>query len=713
MKKPEKKFRHKKRVLALILSIALIVLMGGYWLYQQSIGHAVYATTTSFMKQLADHDRMNMLNQMENKWEYLEAILERIHGSRDIDIEQVIYDLGVEVRSTAFETLYLITEDDKVFSSSYLEAKLSDMPWQVEFRESSGIFVIRHNEDRREKWGEYLVYGKHLSQPIPCDGENIIGVVGLVPIVEISNQMRMESFDGLGLALVMRPSGEIITASQQYNSSTVTKNFLSTLEQAKYYKGGSFEECRRAVENNESVFVEYEIDSGKFYALFQPLDRKNGIDWYLVVQVSTEVTDSQVRTLFLRSLPFFLLLGGLIIGVTFFVYHNMNMAKIARASEQAKSTFLANMSHEIRTPLNGIVGLQYLMRQNLNNREKLEEYLTKAEVSADFLKSVITDVLDMSKIENGQLEIYQNNMDLSAMVTELKTLVEIQTMERGLNFQIHAEELLWPFVIGDVLRIKQVLTNLLGNALKFTPKGGNISLTVKQAREEDLVKTTFIVADTGCGMSPEFLEHIWEPFEQERRIASQNGTGLGTTLSKTLVEKMGGSIAVESTPGEGTRFTVILTLPIVSKPEELPAPQTKEENGWEFQGKKILVVEDNEINQMIVISVLEECGCELLAAEDGEIAVKMFTDSPPGSIDLVLMDVQMPRMDGYEATRRIRGMDRPDGASVPIFAMTANAFREDVEKALACGMNDVLTKPLDIALLLQKIKNLPKEGKKE
>ena len=391
----------------------------------------------------------------------------------------------------------------------------------------------------------------------------------------------------------------------------------------------------------------------------------------------------------------------------------MNMAKIARASEQAKSTFLANMSHEIRTPLNGIVGLQYLMRQNLNNREKLEEYLTKAEVSADFLKSVITDVLDMSKIENGQLEIYQNNMDLSAMVTELKTLVEIQTVERGLNFQIHAEELLWPFVIGDVLRIKQVLTNLLGNALKFTPKGGDISLTVKQAREEDLVKTTFIVADTGCGMSPEFLEHIWEPFEQERRIASQNGTGLGTTLSKTLVEKMGGSIAVESTPGEGTRFTVILTLPIVSKPEELPASQTKEENGWEFQGKKILVVEDNEINQMIVISVLEECGCELLAAEDGEIAVKMFTDSPPGSIDLILMDVQMPRMDGYEATRRIRGMDRPDGASVPIFAMTANAFREDVEKALACGMNDVLTKPLDIALLLQKIKNLPKEGKKE
>ncbi len=258
---------------------------------------------------------------------------------------------------------------------------------------------------------------------------------------------------------------------------------------------------------------------------------------------------------------------------------------------------------------------------------------------------------------------------------------------------------------GDALRIQQVLTNLLGNALKFTPAGGKVTLTVRQTLVGQLAHTTFIVADTGCGMSPEFLDKIWLPFEQERRLASQNGTGLGTTLSKTLVEKMNGTIAVKSSPGAGTTFTVTIPLPL-AQPPAAPAATAPAEIDWSLAGKRVLVAEDNDINRMIVASILEEQGCLLTEASDGQQAVAAFEQSPPGFYDLVLMDIQMPVLNGYEATRRIRALPRPDAAGVPIIAVSANAFREDVAAALACGMNDVVTKPLDINLLLTKIKNL-------
>ena len=228
----------------------------------------------------------------------------------------------------------------------------------------------------------------------------------------------------------------------------------------------------------------------------------------------------------------------------------------------------------------------------------------------------------------------------------------------------------------------------------------------------ETVHTVFQVSDTGCGMSQEFLERIWQPFEQEHRVAHQNGTGLGTTLSKTLVEKMGGSISVESQLGKGTVFTFSIPLPVVRQTgEESPSNEAKETGhgmGGKsmLAGKHIMVVEDNEINRMIVVSILEDQECELTEARDGQEALASFEGSRQDYYDLILMDIQMPVMNGYEATRSIRSLDRPDAKSVPIIAMTANAFREDIEKALDAGMDDVATKPLDISLLLKKIEQI-------
>ncbi len=696
---------HKWRTLLILLFVSLIILGSGYGLYQISIGQAVYSTTVSFMEQIADHDHLNIVNQMNSRWAYLNSIMTRLRSSRSSQLKDSIYDLSVAAKATSFDKLYLIADNEKVYSSTYLETALSEMPWEDSFRQADGNFVTRYDEDSREQWGEYLIYGTRLEEPVLCGEQALSGVVGLLPISEVVGQMRMESFDGMGVAIVMQPSGAIITASQQYSSGAVTQNFLTSIEDARFKNGGSLDACKQAIQNGESCFVEYNVAGESFYALFQPMEHHGGNDWYVVVRVSTKVTADQVRTLILRSVPFFLLLGLFILAAAFFLYRSINEARIARASEQAKSAFLTNMSHEIRTPLNGITGLQYLMRQNLDDRIKLETYLKKAEVSAAFLKSVITDVLDMSKIESGQLELYQNKMDLAAVIEDLRALLEIQAEEKGLRFIIDIGSLAHPFVIGDALRVKQVLTNLLGNALKFTPEGGAVTLTVRQSMEHETANTTFIVSDTGCGMSPEFLQRIWRPFEQERRTASQNGTGLGTTLSKTLVEKMGGSISVESQPGEGTVFTVSVPFPAAQTPVP-PAAPAQEHMAWNLDGKRILVAEDNDINRMIVVSILEEYGCTFIEADTGEAAVSVFNSTAPGSIDLILMDLQMPLMDGYEAARKIRALSRPDAASVPIFAVTANVFREDAEKALAAGMNDVVTKPLDVALLLDKIRNL-------
>ncbi|WP_052446745.1 hybrid sensor histidine kinase/response regulator [Candidatus Soleaferrea massiliensis] len=688
-------------VWALILLITFGALGGGYWLYYQSIERAVYSTTLSFMEQIADHDHLNIVNQMDSKTEYLKVVLGRIDTARDSRFEDVMYNLGVEAKTTSFDTLYLVTADDEVYNSSYLKTSLQEMPWAEEFERAGGGFAIRYDEVSREKWGEFLVYGVRLDTPVFCGEKEIRGAVGLVPIAEIADQMRLESFDGQGIAVVMQKSGDIITASQQY--STLDNNFLTPLEHARFKNGDSLESCRQAVEQGESLFVEYSLDGSSYYALFQSPDHHADNEWYLVVRVSTQVTADQVRTLISRSLPFFFVLGVLILLIAYFIYHTMNAAKIARASEQAKSTFLANMSHEIRTPLNGIVGLQYLMRQNLDDPGKLEAYLKKAEVSASFLQSVITDVLDMSKIESGQLELYPKEMDLKLLIEEVHILLENQAENKGLRLRIGCGELKEPLVWGDALRVKQILANLMGNAVKFTPEGGEVSLTVRQELSGGVANTVFQVADTGCGMSPEFLQRIWLPFEQERRAASQNGTGLGTALSKTLAEKMGGSISVESQLEKGTVFTVSIPFPAAKPPGDEHTANDPPDTDWTLKGKRILAVEDNEINRMIVVSILEEQGCELTQAQNGQEALDAFESSSPVWFDLILMDVQMPVMDGYEATRRIRALSRSDARTVPIIAMTANAFSEDIEKALAAGMDDVATKPLDIKLLLKKM----------
>ena len=381
----------------------------------------------------------------------------------------------------------------------------------------------------------------------------------------------------------------------------------------------------------------------------------------------------------------------------------------AERASKAKTDFLANMSHDIRTPMNAIIGITTLMKNELHQPEKLAEHLDKLENSGQLLLGIINNILDMSRIESGKTTLNVEKMNLPQQISQLDSIIRQQAGQRSQTFTVNTH-LQHENVLADPNRLNRVLMNILSNAVKYTPTGGHIRFEVDELpRNEHYARYRFVVQDDGIGMSEAYQKTLFDPFTREERSGTNKvqGTGLGMAITKNIVDLMGGSINVESTTGKGTRFEVVLEFPVDAEADTVPEAQMLPEEEKEtspLSGMKFLCAEDNAINAEILEMLLEANGASCTICSNGQEIVDAFASVKPGEYDMILMDVQMPVMDGLEATRRIRSGENPLGRIIPILAMTANAFLEDMQKSREAGMDEHLSKPVDIAALEQTVK---------
>ncbi len=373
--------------------------------------------------------------------------------------------------------------------------------------------------------------------------------------------------------------------------------------------------------------------------------------------------------------------------------------KATEQANMAKGEFLSKMSHEIRTPMNAIMGLTSIALRE-KDFTKVKTDLKKIDVSAKFLLSLINDILDMTRIESGKMTLDEEQIVMKDFIKEIDTMIKPQAAAKGIRYVSEVDSGISRYFIGDPVKLQQVLINILGNSVKFTKEGGRVSLKVEQVRQnDDMATLRFTMSDNGIGMSEAFMLHMFEPFSQEHTGSTNtySGTGLGLAISKNLVNMMNGSIHVNSTVGEGTEFQVDIMLKISNFLNNWDEEMTidEEPSHYDFSGKRVLLVEDNEYNLDVTKVLLSEVGFEVETASDGAQAVDMFWKSESGYYDAILMDIRMPVMDGLSATINIRELQKADSHTIPIIAMTANAFAEDMEKSRASGMNAHLSKPID------------------
>jgi signal transduction histidine kinase/ActR/RegA family two-component response regulator len=710
------------------LKIRIPIIIGALWLitaiaviYIRQLNKTVSDNIIQNIQELAEHDQNSIQNYVETNWEELEHINGKFSSYHCETIDEIEAQLNVECANSEFSQLFMLAEDGTIYTDKFLTYApdgngLNERIDLLPYFESGEDRIVSRFDDTFTEDGlskESILYGIRLKD-FSVEGISIYALVGISDIDNIQDKLAISSFtkDGVsrGYSAVIDSEGNYIVNVDRHTDQK--DNFFLRIEESL-----QSDMTRQAISEKmqtRETFSFYHINSqGTRRIVYCMPFEDGGISWYFLSSVETTVFSEQNRLFLTMSMVMLAAVVVVVIFVLISVMASNNRVIKARAEANAQSTFLANMSHEIRTPLNGIIGLLYLLDKDLesgHDSQLMKQRLSKAKDTADYLLSLINNILDITKLQAGKVNIKQEVLSLEYIMDAVWSMQKSNIENSGVDF-VMEKNISVPWIIGDALLIEQVLMNILSNAAKFTSPGGKITLSLSQNQEDEQhVSTAFVCQDTGCGMSEDFQAHIWDNFSQERDSNNESikGTGLGMAISKALVNAMGGEIWVESKQGAGSTFYVTFHSKIATEPpkyikdlEEISAVNTSD--NAEF---KILVAEDNELNAEILIEILECEGFEVSYAKNGEEAVEKFQSSEVGEFQLILMDMQMPVMDGCKAAACIRSMDRPDAKQVFIFACTANNFDEDRERAVMCGMNDFLSKPIDVSELLKKLQGV-------
>ena len=701
-------------VFAMILVVAIVV---GVFFMRNSLMKLTIEERSNQLEEMVTQIQANLDSGLQTHWNLVAGLNNAAQGNHfknSQDVSDNIVHMENDFRTDLYGCRVMLLDEQGT-------AYLSDGP--------AGIWYdVSHLLDGEKRHtfvsetdtidGSFLVFSQEMDSPITMGEDHVrfTHIVLLKDVQTVKQYYTTTTYGGKAATYIIKKNGTLAYFDADSDDVIGARNIYKALEEAEYIQGRNFDMVKEQLDRDGIAAANILLNQTEYYYCLTALNNYDMTLMLLIpadcVAVSTmDMMNSAIRTgmIFISAMVLLILLA-------FFslikVQRSSQMVKleqetnrelnrlraVAETANAAKSTFLNNMSHDIRTPMNAIIGFTNIAMKHSPPPE-IKSCLDKISDSSEHLLTLINDVLDISRIESGKIQFIPAPVDITEVADTVANITRGFLSNRNLNFRFHQETLETPYVLADAVRIREVLVNILGNAVKFTNDGGTITFDAgfRPGGDGQHIVACYRIADTGVGMSEEFVERIFDEFSQEENSArtKYKGTGLGMAITKRYVDLMGGTIRVESKKGKGSTFIVELPMELTDaehvRKQDVPVATAK------LTGVKILLAEDNDLNAEIATVQLEECGMQVTRAADGEEVVELFASHPADTYDIILMDVMMPKRNGYEATRMIRSIDgRPDGRTIPIIAMTANAFAEDVQASLDAGMSGHLAKPIQM-----------------
>ena len=699
-------------VFAIILAVSIAL---GVWFMRNSLMRLTIEERSSQLEEMVAQIQANLDSGLQTHWNLVTGLNNAVQGMHFENTQELCDD---------------IARLEKVFCTDMYGSRvmLLDAQGTGYLRDGSiGIWLdVSHLIDGKDHHtfisetdnidGCFLVFSQELDSPITVGEDHVrfTHVVLLKDIKTVKQYYTTTAYGGSAATYIIKDNGTLAYFDADADDVIGARNIFKALREAEYVREQSFDTVKEQLDRDGIAAANILLNQTEYYYCLTALDNYDMTLMLLIPADSVAVSTMDMMNATIRMAITVMSVMAVLIVLAFIsivmVQRSSQMVKleqetnkelnqlrmVAESANAAKSTFLNNMSHDIRTPMNAIIGFTNIaLKQNPN--PEVRACLDKISDSSEHLLTLINDVLDISRIESGNIQFMPAPVDITEVADTVANITQGFLSNREVNFNFDQAVPEVPYVLADAVRIREVLVNILGNAVKFTNDGGTITFDASYRPGEDgqHIVACYRIADTGVGMSEEFIEHIFDEFSQEENSArtKYKGTGLGMAITKRYVDLMGGTIRVESKKGKGSTF--IVELPMELTDAEHVQKQAAPIETAKLTGVKILLAEDNDLNAEIATIQLEECGMLVTRAANGKEAVEVFTNHSAGTFDIILMDVMMPEMNGYEATKAIRSLDdRPDGHMIPIIAMTANAFAEDVQASLDAGMNGHLSKPI-------------------
>ena len=723
----------------------IVMLLAFFFLYQTYIQNIIYEERLNQMEEVTHQMFQNLEDVIDSHWNRVTEECNYLREANVQTIDELCKHMKKKYELSAYEeqkiTLMAVDSEGGYYTERGNRGLFRDLDY-FEDNPKQISFVFDSMTDNQSE----MVFLKRLSKPIQLQNGKKKATIRYFGIAQNMEQLNpyfnCDAYDRNNSVYVLDDNG-----FKLFNSNKVElikgHNVFSVLQKMKYLHNSSFEKTKTELEEKGCSYSNAVLDGTEY---FYVLKRMENAEWTLIFLVPAKYVATNTLELVNFIMLFIVIFTVIvavcvILGISFVMRRNQQEAilverenniklenvntelrkanlaaeeafQVAQEANRSKSSFLANMSHDIRTPMNAIIGITSLLRHDAGDKAKVIEYADKIDTSSQHLLGIINDVLDMSKIEAGKTIFKYTDFSILDFMEELNTIFHSQIDEKNQTLTLMKENIRHEWVNSDQVHLMQIFSNLISNAVKYTQEGGVIQFLVEECETNSSVyaKYRFLVNDNGMGMSDDFKDKIFDAFTRAENSLTNKiqGTGLGMAITRNLVEAMGGTIDVESEPGQGSSFEVLMDLKIAEERSVLPVSQIEKEelDVNILKGMRFLCAEDNELNAEILMELLKIEDAECTICENGEKILKTFEQSAPGDYDMILMDVQMPVMNGYEATKAIRRSSHELAKIIPIIAMTANAFSEDIQHSLAAGMTAHISKPVEMKVLKKTVRNI-------